>query len=336
MAIKRRIATEEAFAIPEQFKAYRELGSKMGYHPDLQLWNSILGKDASYPSDLEDWLLDLDDRRLRVMDEFGIDMHVLSMTSPGAQILDTDKGTALARLANDRLVEIIKQHPDRYAGLASIAPQDPKAAVKEIDRAINKLKLNGLIINSHTNGEYLDEEKYWPILEAASALKVPLYIHPRGPSPGLQEPFRKYHLETAIWGYQVETGTHGVRLIMSGVFDRFPDLKIILGHMGEGIPYWLWRIDYMHNSYGYHSRPKLKHKPSDYFKQNFMITTSGMNWQPVLQFCQEILGPDNIMFAVDYPYQQTEGSVRFMDSASLSDRDKNKIYHLNAERVFGL
>ena len=125
----------------------------------------------------------------------------------------------------------------------------------------------------------------------------------------MAEPYKKYALETAMWGFQAETGLHAIRLICSGVFDRFPDLKIVLGHMGEGIPFWLWRIDYMHPvRASYHHRPELKLTPSEYFKRNFAITTSGMNWHPVLRFCMETVGVDNIMFAIDYPYQQTEGS----------------------------
>jgi predicted TIM-barrel fold metal-dependent hydrolase len=213
-----------------------------------------------------------------------------------------------------------------------------------MDRAINTLKLNGVIVNSHTNGEYLDETKYWPILEAAAALEAPIYIHPRAPALAMVQPYRQYNLETAIWGYQAETALHGIRLIMSGVFDRFPKLKIVLGHMGEGIPYWLYRVDFMHGAgarLGAVSaterespRPALKQRPSDYFKQNFMITTSGMNWEPVLQFCLQTLGADNIMWAIDYPYQSSTDAVPFMNAASIPDDVKARIFHRNAERVF--
>ena len=262
-------------------------------------------------------------------------MHILSLTSTGVQMLDADKGTALATLANDLLAEAIRRHPDRYAGLATVAPQDPARAVKELERAINKLKLNGVIINSHTNDEYLSERKYWPILEAAAALNAPLYLHPRAPRPAMAAAYRTDQLEHAIWGYQAETGLHALRLITSGVFDHFPNLKIMLGHMGEAIPYWLYRIDYMHRATSTRmERPKLKQVPSEYFKQNFMITTSGVNWHPVLQFCISVLGADKIMFAIDYPYQDTEGAVEFMNTAPISDGDKEKIYHGNAERIF--
>jgi predicted TIM-barrel fold metal-dependent hydrolase len=202
-------------------------------------------------------------------------MQLLLLTSPGPQMFDADTGTELAVLANDRLAEAIRAQPTRYAGLAAIAPQDPWRAVREIERAMTKLHLNGIVINSHIHGEYLDELKYWPILEAAAELGAPIYIHPRAPSRAMAQPYAKYHLEDAIWGFQAEAGLHGIRLIMSGVFDRYPKLRIVLGHMGEGIPYWLHRVDYMHRASagsqmaadrGVEWRPQLRQRPSDYFR----------------------------------------------------------------------
>src|SRR5262245_7129016 len=265
----RRIATEEAWQIPEILEETRALVASGLEDPDMVLWRILLG--PSEPSrTIIRRLLDLEGERLREMAAFGVDMHVLLLTSPGVQMLPPDLGTALAALSNDRLAELIRRHPHRFAGLATIAPQDPLRAAREIERAMTVLKLNGVVINSHTNGEYLDEEKYWPILEAAAALGAPIYIHPRSPSPAMAQAYRKYHLEHAIWGYAVETGLHGVRLIMSGVFDRYPGLRIVLGHMGENIPYSLYRMDWMHTRAPVAmDRPKLKQRPSDYFRQNF-------------------------------------------------------------------
>jgi predicted TIM-barrel fold metal-dependent hydrolase len=327
----RRIATEEAWAIPEQFDAWRDLIKKSTtYDPDL-----FLARAQTDGGQLSQRLLDVDDERLRIMDEARIDVHLLALTSTGVQALETELAVSIATLGNDRLAEAIARHPDRYAGLATIAPQDPKHAVKEMERAIRALKLNGVMINSHTNGEYLDESKYWPILEAAAGLGVPIYIHPRSPSPAMAQPYRKYHLEHAIWGYAVETGLHAVRLIVSGVFDAYPTLKIVIGHMGENIPYALYRMDWMHARAAVAmDRPKLKLTPSEYFKRNFMITTSGVNWHAPLKFCIEVLGADNIMWAVDYPYQETHEAVRFMNEAPIPDEQKAKIFHRNAERVF--
>ncbi|MDR3721007.1 MAG: amidohydrolase family protein [Candidatus Acidoferrales bacterium] len=330
----RRVATEEAFSIPEQMDAQRELvATTQEYDPDLFLWK--IQTDPSGP--VYHNLLDLFEQRLRTMDEYDVDMHLLALTSTGVQMMSPEKGTAVAAIGNDRLHDAIQRYPDRFAGLATIAPQDPAGAVKEIERAITKLKLNGVMINSHTNGEYLSERKYWPILEAIAAHKVPLYIHPRAPIPLMAKAFRTDHLEHAIWGYQAETGLHGLRIITSGVLDHFPGLQIVLGHMGEGIPYWLYRLDFMHGRVRIpFDRPKLKLTPSEYFKRNFYITTSGMNWEPTLKFCIEAIGADRIMWAVDYPYQDHPDAVDFLDAARISEKDKQKIYHENAERVFKL
>jgi 5-carboxyvanillate decarboxylase len=328
----RRIATEEAFAIPEQMEAQRELvASTQEYDPDLFLWK--VQTDPNGP--VHNKLIDLYEMRMREMDEYGVDMHLLALTSTGVQMMEPDRAAAVAEVGNDRLREAIQRHPDRFSGLATIPVQDPPRAVKEIERAITKLKLNGIMINSHTNGEYLSEHKYWPILEAIEGLNVPLYIHPRAPIPLMAKAYRTDHLEHAIWGYQAETGLHGLRLITGGVFDQFPKLQVVLGHMGEGIPYWLYRLDFMYGrvriDFG---RRKLKLTPSEYFKRNFYITTSGMNWEPTLKFCIEAMGADRIMWAIDYPYQDHPDAVEFMDAARISEKDKQAIYHGNAERVF--
>jgi 5-carboxyvanillate decarboxylase len=334
----RRIATEEAFSVPEVYEALRRWAATADpAEPDQDFWDFVFTQDTPGLQRVRRQLLDLDTERLEIMDANGVDVHLLSLTAPGVQTFPPDEAVALARLANDRLAAVIARHPGRFAGLAAVAPQAPKAAAKEISRAVTELGLNGVIINSHTGSEYLDEEKFWPILEAAEALGAPIYIHPRSPAVQLAAAFKKYGLETGIWGFQADTGLHGLRLVCSGVFDVFPKLKIVLGHLGEGLPYWMYRIDYMHPvRASYNTRPALSLSPSEYLKRNFAITTSGMNWAPVLRFCLEAVGADNIMFAIDYPYQVTEGAVRFLDEAEISDEDKRKIYHRNAERIFGI
>jgi 5-carboxyvanillate decarboxylase len=330
----RRIATEEAYAVPELVDGVRSGLQSGAKDADTKFWAVLLGENPWGKMVLRR-LLDLEQERLAIMDQHGVDMHVLSITVPGPQMFDSATGTRLATVINDRLAEVITRHPQRFAGLAAVAPQDPQNAAKEIERAVTQLHLNGVIINSHTHDEYLDDPKFWPIFEAAAAHQAPIYLHPRAPSKMMLAPFEPYALEHAIWGYQAEAGLHAVRLVMSGVFDRFPNLKIVLGHMGEGVPYWFYRIDYMHRGASrFNWRPQLAKAPSEYFKSNFMITTSGMNWNPVLEFCVNVVGPDNIMFAVDYPYQETPEAVRFMDAAPLSEADRAKIYHGNAERVF--
>jgi predicted TIM-barrel fold metal-dependent hydrolase len=199
--------------------------------------------------------------------------------------------------------------------------------------AITQLKLNGFIVNSHTDNAYLDEPRFWPILEVAEALGVPLYIHPRAPSDGMAAPFREYRLEGAIWGFGVETATHIVRLMMSGVLDRFPRLQIVIGHMGESLPFWLWRMDFMGTPGGRAGRNNQL-KPSEYFQRNISITTSGVEDPLVLGFCIEKIGVDRIMWAIDYPYQPTAPAVSFIESAPLAATDRAKIAHSNAERIF--
>jgi 5-carboxyvanillate decarboxylase len=253
------------------------------------------------------------------------------------QMFDADTATELAALANDVLAETISRHTARFAGLASFAPHSPKRAAKEMERAIGKLGLNGFIVNSHTNGEYLDDPKFWPILEAAEQLRRPLYIHPRAPSDGMADPFRSYGIEGAMWGYGLEAGTHVIRLICSGVFDRFPNLKIVIGHMGEAIPFWLWRFDFMHaRAVSSNRARRLELKPSEYFRRNFAITTSGVESHEALEYSIKVLGVENVMWAIDYPYQPTAPAVAFMDSAPIPDDQKALVYSGNAERVFGI
>jgi len=330
----RRISTEEAFGVPEQFDAMRKVVAEASeYNADLYLWNMTLSGNQ-----IHDRLLDLDEERIDIMDKAGLDMQVLSLTSTGVQMLDPDTAAAVAIAANDRLAEAIARHPTRYAGLATVPPQNPAAAVAEVERAIDTLNLNGVVINSHTDGEFLSEEKYWPILEAVEDKGVPLYIHPRGPGPLHEAVYRQDQLEHAIWGYHAETGLHGLRLITGGVFDEFPRLQVVLGHMGEGISYWLYRIDYMHDMTGKmgFERRQLRRKPSEYFLENFAITTSGVNWNPPLEYNIGVMGADKIMFAVDYPYQETFEAVNWMNEAPLSDADRKLVFAENAVRIFGI
>jgi 5-carboxyvanillate decarboxylase len=334
----RRIATEEAFSIPEVAAALKDVARSPSQSLDMMLVTRIYDVpkgDKSLMGSFLPRLIDLEKERLKIMDENGVAMHLLSLTAPGVQMFDADTATELAALANDRLAEVIKRHPKRFAGLATFAPQSPKRAAKEMDRAINKLKLNGFILNSHTNSEYLDDPKYFPFLEAAEALDGCIYIHPRAPSDGLAAPFRDYGLDSAQWGYGIEVSTHAVRMIVSGLFDRFPKLKICIGHMGEAVHFWLWRLDYMNKlAQNRGSAPKLKLTPSEYFKRNFVITTSGQESHLALDYSIKALGVENVLWAIDYPYQPTSPAVKFMDTAPVSDKEREMLYHGNAERIF--
>jgi predicted TIM-barrel fold metal-dependent hydrolase len=344
----RKIATEEAFNIPEIAAAIKELVRRGGTNLDnlvlKQIYDAppaVQAAGQSAPASDRDRstqgmmpkLLDLDTIRLADMDASGVDVHLLSLTMPGVQIFEKNKATDFAKLVNDQLSAAIRRHPTRFAGLACFAPQDVPSSLKEMERSINSLRLNGFIVNSHTENAYLDEERFWPLLEAAEALDAPVYLHPRAPSDGMAAPFRDYRLEGAVWGYGVETGTHILRMIFNGVFDRFPKLQVVIGHMGEALPFWLWRLDFM-GAPGARAGRKNQLKPSEYFQRNITITTSGVEDPLALRYCIDKIGVDRIMWAIDYPYQPTAPAVAFIEKAPLSDEERKKIAFANAEKIF--
>ncbi len=330
----RRIATEEAFWTPKLAAMNRALAQSLWDQPDF----GIVGWSTDPANETYKRLISFEGERLKTMDDDGVAMHVLSLTVPGVQLFEPTLGSSLARETNDVLHDVVARHPDRFAGLACLAPQDPQGAAKEMDRAINGLGLSGFIINSHTNNEYLDEPKSWPILEAAEALGAPIYLHPRAPARTMSEPYSRYGMTGAIWGFQAEAGVHAVRLILSEVFIRFPRLQVVLGHMGESIPYNLWRLDYM-SAAGRARRADPASTailPSEIFRRNFTITTSGVEHAPTLRYAMDVLGSDRIMFAIDWPFQPSGPAVTFMNGVDIPNADKAKIFHVNAERLFRL
>jgi 5-carboxyvanillate decarboxylase len=338
----KRIATEEAFFTKDVADAYRELLARNGTADTGFV--SLMGYYLTNPSErtqaVAARLQDLGARRLADMDATGIDVQLLSLTSPGVQIFDAATAVALARSANDELADAVAAHPARFSGLAAIAPQDPAAAAQELERAVRTLNLKGAIVNSHTQGEYLDDAKYWDIFAAAESLDVPIYLHPNTPPNAMIGPFIERGLDGAIFGFAVETGLHALRLVVSGVFDRFPRLRVVLGHLGEGLPYWLFRLDFMHaagvRAKRYASQPTLERKPSDYLRENFHYTTSGMAWTPPIRYVQSVMGMDRLMYAMDYPYQFVPEEVNVTDELPIGYEDLKAFYQTNAERVFKL
>lgn len=334
----KRIATEEAWVSRAVRDAYGKLlaDGARGEPGFKAMGGAIYGGGAS--SRLVHLLADIGAERIAAMDKLGIDMQLLSLTAPGVQIFDAETATALAIDSNDQLVEAIRAYPDRFAGLTAVAPQDPARAAKEIDRGINSLGLHGIIINSHTKGEYLDNEKYWEIFEAAQAADAAIYIHPRTPAPAMLQPYLERGLELAILGFGAEVALHVVALITNGVFDRFPQLKIVIGHAGEGLPYWLYRIDYMQRNYreAVTGAKKIGRLPSEYLKSNVFITSSGVAWEPAILFAQQQLGVSQVMYAMDYPYQVNVNEVAASDHFDMDDATKKAFFQLNAERVFHL
>ena len=283
---------------------------------------------------------DLGAQRIADMDASGIAKQLVFLTAPGVQVFDSATAVSLARDLNDQLRRETEKHPSRYAALAAIAPQDSNIAAAELERSVKTLGMKGAVINSHTQGEYLDEPKYWEIFEAAQALDVPLYLHPNTPPASMIAPFLPRGLDGAIYGFAVETGLHVLRIIVAGVFDRFPKLKLVVGHLGEGLPFWLFRLDFMHrsmvNANRYPNVRPLKKKPSDYLRENVWVTTSGMQWAPAILFTQQVLGVDRVLYAMDYPYQFVPEEVKVTDELPIGEEDRRKLYQLNAERVFKL
>ncbi len=335
----KRIATEEAWGPPEMFQAYERLLDEGIDDPGFQsLWGFYWKHPSERASLIRERLQDLGERRLHDMKVSGVDHAVLGLTAPGVQIFQKDEAVELARLSNDVLAEACKAHPDKYTGMAAVAPQDPKAAADELERAVKTLGMKACVINSHTHDEYLSDQKFWPILEACETLDVPLYLHPQGPSRGLIAPLVKAGLDGAVFGFGVETGFHALSMITSGVFDRFPKLQLILGHMGEALPFWLYRLDYMHaagiRSKRYPHMPELKKKVSDYMRENVIVTSSGMPAEAPIRYSQEVLGEDRVMYAMDYPYQYLPEEVTMQDNMSIGAAAKKKFFQTNAERVF--
>ena len=286
-----------------------------------------------YGDRLLDRLLDLGDGRIREMDAGSVDMAVVSLSAPGAEHFSPSVGSRVAKQANDALAAAIDKYPDRLAGFASLAPRDPETAVKELERAVKELGLKGWKTHSNLADSYLDDKRYWPILAKAAELDVPVYLHPSAP---LIDELRTYGLALAgaAFGFGVETAAAMVRLALSGVFDAFPGLKVVLGHYGEGLPFLMQRIDFAfvrpHMRADPGSVPELRRLPSAYLHANMYVTTSG-NYLPAAFKCtREVLGMDKILLGTDYPYEEMTECLAFLESLDLSDADKVQLYHDNA------
>lgn len=334
-----RIATEEAFAPQEMLDIYRKILARGDADAGFR---GLMGFYMSSPSERAQHIMrcltDLDQLRLQHMDAAGVDKAVIALTSPGVQVMDKATAVSFAQIANDQLAEAVRRHPTRFVGMIAVAPQDPVAAAKEIERGVSKLGMNAVIINSHTQGEYLSDPKFWDIFAAAEAHDAPIYLHPNALPPGMLQPFQECGLDGAIYGFGVETGLHAMRIITAGVFDRFPKLRMILGHMGEALPYWAYRLDYMHQatvkSQRYESMKPIKKRPSEYLREHFYITNSGVAWEHAIKFTQEFMGADRVMYAMDYPYQYAPDEVNILDAMVMTPDVKKQFFQTNAEAVF--
>ncbi len=323
MRVRGKIAIEEHFVIPP----LEHLISAIGW--DKVAWRRVADR-------LEDT-----DRRLAEMDRLGIDMAVLSLGAIGIQDEpDARRAAAGAAAANDALAAIVARHPDRYAGLAALPLQDPAAAAAEAERAVRDLGLKGALVNGYSSignldtAAYYDEPQYLPFWERFAALDVPFYLHPRQPLPNQRRIYEgRSELLGPVWAFTVETATHALRLIISGLFDRFPKLTVIIGHMGELLPFAIHRLEQRIMNI---PTLKLERRPTQYLQENFYVTTSGNNHTQSLIGAMLQLGTDRIMFAADYPFEEMHEGAEWFDAVPISEHDRMKIGRTNAMRVLRL
>jgi 2,3-dihydroxybenzoate decarboxylase len=313
-----KIAIEEHFLTP----AMEEYWAPTVVHID----RAIIGRVHAR-------LVDFGGSRLEAMDRAGIERSVLSLTCPGVQReLDASVARRRASEVNDGLARQIGKRPDRYSGFAHLALQDPAAAGDELARCVRDLGFCGALINGHTNGEYLDDPKFYPFWERVEEIGAPIYLHPADPVSSYPAIAGCDALKRAMWEWGVETGSHALRLLFGGVFDRFPGVRLVLGHLGETLPYLLSRFDTMARTYGM----TLQKRPSEYIREHMFVTTSGMFSAEPLACAMGALGAGRVMFSVDYPYESADEAANFIESVPLGEQERRDVCYGNAEKLLGL
>ncbi len=288
---------------------------------------------------MEPALLELGEGRLRAMDEAGITLQVLSLAANGLDELPPEQASELAADANDRIAAAVREHPGRFAGFATLALTDVEGAVRELYRARGELGFAGVMLHGTTQGIFLDDERFEPVWAAAEQLGIPVYLHPAPPPPKVEQAYYSglpanmgHLLAIAAWGWHAETGLHVLRLIVSGLFDRHPGLRLIVGHMGENLPFSIARASGVLDQMSQH----LKRPVEEYFHKHFWITTSGYFTVPPFQCALEVVGIDRMLFSIDYPFSSTTRGRRFLDSLQLAEGDMEKLAFANAEQLLGL
>jgi predicted TIM-barrel fold metal-dependent hydrolase len=331
-SVSRVVALEEAFLHPRVWDLFPE--------PLQRKYQPVRAR-----------LSDVGAERIRLMDAAGIDVQVLSHVQPGVQVLSDEQAqlaVAVSREVNDWLAAAVAAHPGRFAGFAMLPTQSPADAADELQRAVRDLGFKGALINGHSNGHYLDEPSFDVLLGRAESLGVPIYIHPTDPPPAVTDcyyaPFDSALVPT--WGWPVETGTHLLRLICAGVFDRHPNLKIIVGHMGEVLPFCFTRLNVGLTMAGWLlgaesdrkdvPQPPMRRSVGYYLRENVFITSSGVFDVPVFDCARAMLGLDNLMFSVDYPFQDNFAAMEFLQRCKLSPEDKERFAHRTAEKLLKL
>jgi 2,3-dihydroxybenzoate decarboxylase len=288
-------------------------------------------------------LLDMHDKRLAFMDQAGIEKMLVSLNAPAVQALsDPQKAADLSRRANDALIDHVRKRPDRFAALAALPMQDPELATKELKRSIKELGFKGVLVNGFSDGIdgkpiYYDLSRYRAFWAELAALNVPFYLHPRNPLPDCAPNYEgHWWLGGPTWAFAAETAVHALRLIGSGLFDEHPKLTMIVGHLGEGIPAMLWRIDNRLRWMQVPNRYTAKKKVADYIRANFFVTTSGFFHTPALINTINELGADRILFSADYPFDELGDAANWFDNAKISESDRQKIGRANAVNLFNL
>jgi 2,3-dihydroxybenzoate decarboxylase len=323
-----KIALEEHFAIADT------LNDSAGFLPD-DLWPELKGR-----------LLDMHDKRLALMDRHGIEMTILSLNAPAVQaIAERSRASEVARRANDALAEAVAKRPDRFQAFAALAMHDPEAAAQELERCVTELGFKGALVNGFSQVDdpesavYYDLPQYRPFWAAVERLDVPFYLHPRNPLLSQARIYEGHRwLLGPAWAFGQETAVHALRLMGSGLFDAHPRLTIILGHMGEGLPYSMWRVDNC-NAWSKEGRPRpypAKRRIAEYFQENFFLTTSGnFRTQTLIDAMLEI-GSDRLLFSTDWPFENIDHAAEWFDAATISEADRYKIGRGNAARLFKL
>ncbi|SDQ16451.1 amidohydrolase family protein [Actinopolyspora saharensis] len=311
--------------------------------PDFYATGSHDFVNADYFADVQRRLQEVD-QRVEDMDRNGIGVSILSLTQPGIEgVTDTGKAVDLARRMNDQAAELVARHPERLRAFAAVPLQDPEKAADELERAVRELGFVGALVNGYSNvgdettAQYLDEPQVDPFWARVQQLGVPVYLHPRIPLPDQQRIYRGYEgLLGSAWGFGQETATHALRLILSGLLDRYPDVNIVLGHLGEGLPFTLPRVEHRlrhqrPETHGAHEKP-----PTEYLRNNFYLTTSGVfRTQALLNTMLEV-GTDRLLFSVDYPYESMDELAPWFDECPISETDRAKLGRTNSEKLFGI
>ncbi len=321
-----KIALEEHFATDDT------LMDSAGY----------LGDDVW--AELKSRLLDIQGRRIELMDRHGIETMILSLNAPAVQaILDPDRAAEVARRANDFLAEQVQQRPDRFQAFAALPMQDPDVAIRELERCVNELGFKGALVNGFSqivdpeSAVYYDLPQYRALWSVVADLDVPFYLHPRNPLPSMAQIYNGHPwLLGPVWAFGQETAVHALRLMASGLFDDYPELTVILGHMGEGLPYSMWRVDNCNAWVGAKRPYPAKRTLGEYFRENFYLTTSGNFHTPTLISAMSEIGADRILFSTDWPFENIDHAADWFDDASISEADRLKIGRENAVRLFNI